>query len=171
MYTVSSQCSTIYGFFPNLPCLSLFFLNLPCCISFFFSFPCGAAPLLAVGVPPSNFLFLSLSGTRHHYKQVVAKNVSTATKHCRRWLHLLMLTIAVFPAFFNASSHSSSSPRILYLRIQRDSFQLKLLSIAFDLKCRPRTHSSRSISFTFSTSCLCRSSNSFAASSCWEQIN
>lgn len=32
--------------------------------------------------------------------------------------HLLMLTMDVFPAFFNTSSHSSSSPRILYLRIK-----------------------------------------------------
>lgn len=51
--------AAFYGFFPNLPRLSLFFLNLPCCISFF-SFPCWGVPLVAVALPPSNFLFLSL---------------------------------------------------------------------------------------------------------------
>lgn len=56
-----------HAFFPNFPCL--FFLNFPCCVSFFFNFPCWGTPLLAMGVPPSHFLFLSLLEAGLHYKQ------------------------------------------------------------------------------------------------------
>lgn len=115
-HILSRQCSTgsCHIFFPNFPCLSLFFLNLPCCISFFFCFPCCGAPLLAMALPPSHFLFLSLLGAKHRYKHV---SMTTKDYSQRSWmsLHLLMLTIAVFPEFFNTSPHSSSSPRILYL--------------------------------------------------------
>ena len=44
--------------------------------------------------------------------------------------HLLMLTTAVPLAFFSTSSHSSSSPRILYLEIQSRYFLVCFLNAA-----------------------------------------
>lgn len=147
--------AAFYGFFPNLPCLSLFFLNLPCCISFFFSFPCGGVPLLAVVFPPSNFLFLSLL------------EVKTLLKLCRT------VKAAAFNSNAPLDADDSCAPRFLqhrlpFLIISTNFVPTNMILISTVIQkptfSRPHTHSSMSISLTFSTSCLCLSSNSLAAS-------
>lgn len=147
--------AAFYGLFPNLPCLSLFFLNLPCCISFFLSFPCGGVPLLAVVFPPSIFLFLSLL------------EVKTLLKLCRT------LKAAAFNGNAPLDADNSRAPRFLqhrlpFLIISTNLVPTNRILISTVIQKptfpKPHTHSSMSISLTFSTSCLCRSSNSLAAS-------
>lgn len=147
-----------YAFFPNFPCLSLFFLNFPC----FISFLCFSAPLL-VTFSPSHFLFLSLS-VKETWLPLKQAKTSRQRRVFLPTLHLLMLTTAVLPAFFSTWSHSSSSPRILYLETQRKSLPIQQTVFSFQWRVDPNAHSSSSISFTFSRSFLCRSSNSLAAS-------
>lgn len=90
-------------FFPNLPLLSLFFfIFLSCRGSFWFN--------------PSSFLFLSLRGKKTKIKSSSWSQIkSSLTRAPNISAYLFMLTIAVCPAFFNTWSHSSSSPRIMYL--------------------------------------------------------
>lgn len=52
---------------------------------------------------------------KHYNRQVSTASIPSCPVY-GVMLHLLMLTTAVLPAFFSTWSHSSSSPRILYLK-------------------------------------------------------
>lgn len=84
---------------------------------FLFQFPMLGNSVACSHIPAIQLPFLVTVGSKTWLL------TSFITNHIFPWswmsLHLFMLTMAVFPAFFNTWSHSSSSPRILYLKVQK----------------------------------------------------